>query len=161
MPANTIFTVTLMIAANTALLEDVELLDKRIALIAGQQGGVARPIDKRVKLARCPSPATIEQQSETALAVRCSQLGWRIRVAIKQARTGQYEHANASQNNKVVVRKGEAVEIRVSGSSFSVSSSAVAMENGKAGEDIRIKSTRSRTPLVARVVRRGVVEIIN
>mgnify|MGYP000502904667 FL=1 len=53
-------------AALPAAFEDLAQIDLRIAAL-----GVAAPVDRRLKLARCPQPAEIGELGGNAVAVRC------------------------------------------------------------------------------------------
>ncbi len=157
---STPFLLPILLSASNSL-EDIPNLDRRIDDIVSTQGLKARPIDKRIKLARCPQQVEIEYSSADALAVRCARLGWRIRVQLIGSANAIGTDKSTMRPAVFEIKKGEAVELQYAGSGFAVTSAAIAMENGRTGDAIRIKFPKSRTPMVARVVRRGVVEISN
>lgn len=149
----------ILLASTTGQLEDLPALDKRIQSVVQPRGLSPRPIDKRIKLARCPTPAVIERQSSSSLAVRCPQIGWRIRVPLTSPSPNTIDARNNGNVSVISVERGEAVELRVGGSGFYVTTNAVAVEKGSLGDTIRVKSQTSRNPLVARIVGKGIVEI--
>ena len=73
--------------------EDLDLLEARITATLGagigQPGGPARPIDRRLRLAACPGPVSVEAPTLGAATVRCEQLGWRIRVPVTRDDSAQ------------------------------------------------------------------------
>lgn len=138
--------------------ENLDRLEARViaALDAeiGQPGGPVAPIDRRMRLAACPEPATIDPPALGAVAVRCAALGWRIRVP--QVRLAA---AAAPARAAPVVKRGDPVELRADGRAFSVVGSGVADEDGAQGARIRVKVDRSRPPVVGEVVDVGVVRL--
>ncbi len=151
----------LMLMAGSSSLEDLTELDRRISAIVEPTGSKARPIDKRIRLARCPQVATIDYASETSLAVRCQPLGWRIRVNLMQLSQPAHISSGRPAPQAIVIRRGESVEFRAKGAGFSVTITAVAMENGRLGDHIRVKSPTSKTPVSARVAGKGLVDASN
>ena len=78
--------------------EDVASLDAQVAVNAE----AAQPIDRRLKLARCPEAVLIDPPALSAVAVRCKSLGWRIRVPLVQAAK------NAAP--EIVIHRGDAID---------------------------------------------------
>jgi flagellar basal body P-ring formation protein FlgA len=143
--------------------EDITALDEQIAASLGAaSGGSAMPIDRRLKLARCPQVPVIDPPVLGAIAIRCLPLGWRIRVAItplKHDATQDNASIAASIAAPIVVQKGDAVELTISGDSFDVSASAIALDDGATGKSIRVKTLTSRNPVTAVVKGAGAVQI--
>ncbi|MBV9840472.1 MAG: flagellar basal body P-ring formation protein FlgA [Sphingomonadaceae bacterium] len=145
--------------------EDIGTLEARVvaALDAeiGAPGGPVAPIDRRLKLAPCPSPATIDPPALGAVAVRCQQLGWRIRVPLRLA--GQQTAAMAAQPvaGPPLVRRGDPVELIAQGDGLTVSTQAVAQEDGSAGAHIRVKTDAKSPIIVGEVMEMGKVRIIS
>lgn len=121
--------------------EDLDLLDSRIAAI-----GVASPVDRRMKLSRCPQPAEIGEIGGNAIAVRCPALGWRILVPL------QSSPQRAAEPD---IRKGDVVELAAEGSGFSVSATATALEDGRVGRSIRLRTSPESAPVSASVTGAG------
>lgn len=157
----TILIAALIAAASPGGFEDIAKLEARVvaALDAGigEAGGPVAPIDRRLKLARCPTPVTIDPPALGAVALRCAALGWRIRVP--QARASAGGSVQAQAQAMPLVRRGDPVEVRADGYAFSVVGSAIADEDGAAGARIRVRTDRTRPPVVAEVVDVGVVRI--
>ena len=57
--------------------EDWQMIDMLTATVANALGRTATPIDRRIKLARCPEQASVTALDAQTLAVRCDALGWR------------------------------------------------------------------------------------
>lgn len=137
--------------------EDLDALEVRLAAAlgagVGEAGGPASPIDRRMKLAACPESATIEAPTLGAATVRCEPLGWRIRVPLVRS----VAVAAAAVKAVPAIRKGDQVELRAGGSSFSVSTLAVAEEDGAPGDRIRVRSDRKQPALIAQVEGPGMV----
>ena len=138
-------------------VQDIAALEKRlvIALDAGigEPGGPLVPIDRRLKLAPCPAPVAIDPPALGAVALRCPQIGWRIRVPLMRATTAVAVKAAP------LVRRGDPVEIVAQSEAFSVSAQAIAQEDGGAGDRIRVKTDPKSPVIFAEVVDMGVVRV--
>lgn len=128
-------------AALPLSFEDLGAIDARIAAV-----GSAAPVDRRLKLPRCPVPAEIADIGGNAVAVRCPSLGWRILVPLVAARQNQSEPD---------IRKGDTVELFVEGAGFSVSTSATAVEDGRVGRAVRVRPTDGNAPVSVTVLGAG------
>ena len=60
--------------------EDWQTIDVLTDMVANAMGRNATPVDRRIKLARCPEQASVTALDAQTLAVRCASLGWRLRV---------------------------------------------------------------------------------
>lgn len=128
--------------------EDVAALDVQVAAVAE----AAQPIDRRLKLARCPEKVAIDPPTLGAVALRCKSLGWRIRVPLVQP-------VKAETASEIIIRRGDAVEVISSGKGFEVSTSGTAMEDGSLGKGIRVKSSTGTTTTLGTVTAAGTVQI--
>lgn len=128
-------------AALPAIFEDLDQLDARVAAL-----GAAAPVDRRLKLSRCPQPVEIGEIGGNAVAVRCPTLGWRILVPLK---------ADAQNASEPDIRKGDVVDLAVDGAGFSVSASATALEDGRVGRSIRVRTSPENAPVSAAVLGAG------
>ncbi|HET8612662.1 MAG TPA: flagella basal body P-ring formation protein FlgA [Sphingomonas sp.] len=146
--------------------ENLKLLEQRVvgALNAdiGTPGGPVTHIDSRLKLKPCPTPATIDPPALGAVAIRCEALGWRIRVPLMKANAqvasgGAAEPAAAVQ--PVVIKRGDPVELTAASAGFTVSTDAVAQEDGRVGGRIRVKTDKSGPVIMAEVVSVGHVRV--
>ncbi len=147
-------------AAHAQGFEDLAVLDRKIAATVGanvgEPGGPARSIDKRLKLAACPQPAIIDAPAMGAVLVRCESLGWRIRVALARPAAG---YAPAAAKAEPIIRKGDQVELTASAGSFSVSTVAVAEQDGAPGDRIRVRSEGKKGAVIGMITEDGRVTL--
>jgi flagellar basal body P-ring formation protein FlgA len=141
---------TLLLSAplSAQQFEDVAALDVQVAAVAE----AAQPIDRRLKLARCPENVAIDPPALGAVALRCKSLGWRIRVPLVPS-------VKAETTSEIIIRRGDGVEVISSGNGFEVSTSGTAMEDGSLGKAIRVKSSTAATITLGTVTAAGTVQI--
>ena len=147
--------------------ENLEMLDNRVAAALGanigEPGGATTPIDRRLRLQACPQPVEIGEPIAGAVAVRCASLGWRIRVSITpSAESRQVAAASPSQPQaraEPVVRRGDQIELVAMSSNFSVSTLAVAEQDGAPGDRIRVRTERRNAPVIGQVLPDGRVAL--
>ena len=143
--------------------EDIARLQGRVvaALDAaiGQPGGPVAPIDRRLKLAACPAPVTIDPPALGALPLRCEPLGWRIRVPLVRvpgaATVQQASYAPQPPQAPPVIRRGDPVELFSGTAGFTVSTSAIAQEDGRSGGRVRVKTDPRGPVIIGEVVDNG------
>jgi flagellar basal body P-ring formation protein FlgA len=140
------YSMLLLAAASAVSFEDLEMLDDRIWAVEPH----AEATDKRLKLVQCPDDPTIASAQDGTVVVRCTALGWRLRVPVKQA-------ASAAETGEILIRKGELVECVSGGPGFSVSVPMVALEDAGVGQPVRVKSPSSPLTVTAYVKARGIV----
>lgn len=134
--------------------EDWQAIDTLTQTVAGAMGRTATPIDRRIKLARCPEQATVTPIDAQTLAVRCQSLGWRLRVPM----TGGAVTAPASlaaPSSAPAIRRGDNVRVTIDSANFSVSYSAVATQDGRIGETIALRGNDAKNMLGAVVTGPG------
>lgn len=163
-------------AAAQQKFENLDRIDSLVAMTVGanlgEPGGPAAPVDRRLRLAACPTTPTVEGPVFGAAMVQCAALGWRIRVPLvagaSAAASGPLPgHAAANRFTRAapvtpkdnVVRKGDPVQLLAGNSAFSVSRMMVADEDGAMGETIRVREDKKSAPIFAQVVEMGVVRI--
>ena len=141
---------------------DLAAVDNAVAAFAGapqgSPGGPARPIDRRLRLARCSTELALAWYGarRDTVEVRCPVPGgWKLYVPLSGGGSGQ-------QSAAPVIMRGDAVTISVSGDGFAVSQPGEALENGAVGTWIKVRgpaSAQAQTAPVmrARVLRPGVV----
>ena len=151
----------MVIGAGTAhatppVLEDLDRLDAGIALALGggpdDAGKRAQPVDRRLRMVRCPEGLAYDAATPGAVLVSCASKGWRLRVPLI---------INAAPPTDIVIRRGDSVQIAYLGSGFDVSTTATALEDGREGGFVRVKLPTATAPLTARVRAPGEVEIGN
>ena len=149
-------------AAQAQGFEDLAALDRKVAAALGagfgEPGGPARPIDKRLKLAACPEPTVVDPPAMGAVLVRCESLGWRVRVALTRPAGGGSARAGV-EKAEPIIRKGDQVELTASTGSFSVSTVAIAEQDGGAGDRIRVRSETKKGAVIGMVMPDGRVAL--
>ncbi len=147
-------------------MQDWQAIDALTAMVAGAMGRSAAPIDRRIKLARCPEQATVTPIDGQALAVRCPSLGWRLRVAM----TGPASNAAAAApaaagyarpSGAPVIRRGDNVRVTIDTDSFSISYAAIAAADGRVGETIALRGNDAKSLLSATVTGPGRARLDN
>ncbi|WP_370310016.1 flagella basal body P-ring formation protein FlgA [Sphingobium abikonense] len=161
--------------------ENLDRIDSLVAMTVGanmgEPGGPAAPVDRRLRLAACPSTPTVEGPVFGAAMVKCEALGWRIRVPlVKGVAAASYgpvpgaapraapsngfaRAAVAAAPREDVVRKGDPVQLMAGNASFSVSRMMIADEGGAVGDTIRVREDRKSPPIFAQIVDMGMVRI--
>lgn len=138
---------------------DAGEIDRAVAAFTGAEigapGGARAPVDRRLRLARCPSELALEWYGRTrdTVLVRCpEQGGWRLFVPLAAS--------GSRQTAADAVTRGDLVTITVRGAGFTLSRQGEALEAGSVGEWIRVRGADRRgETLRARVLRPGLVGI--
>lgn len=182
-PSTLIAALLVLIGAMPAMaqqqrFENLDRIDSLVAMTVGanlgEPGGPAAPVDRRLRLAACPTTPSVEGPVFGAAMVRCDALGWRIRVPLvagaSAATSGPVAGMAPSQARfnraamtaapkQAVVRKGDPVQLMAGNAAFSVSRIMVADEDGAVGDTIRVREDRKSAPVFAQVVEIGIVRI--
>jgi len=136
--------------------EDWQTIDMLTQAVANAMGRTATPIDRRIKLARCPEQASVAAIDARTLAVRCASLGWRLRVAMSgPAGAAPVATSYAAPASAPVIRRGDAVRVTLESATFSVSYSAIANQDGRVGETITLRGDGPKTLISAIVTGPG------
>lgn len=146
--------------------EDWQRIDALTAMVAGAMGRSATPIDRRIKLARCPEQAVVTPIDGQALAVRCASLGWRLRVPMTgpTAETADAAPAAAGRAKPAgtpAIRRGDNVRVTIETDSYSISYAAIATQDGRVGETIALRGNDAKNMLSAIVVGPGRARLDN
>lgn len=140
--------------------EDVTALDLKVVEITGSEigkpNGALAPIDRRLKLAQCPEAIIVETPRLQAVTLRCAALGWRIRVPLTMSNTSSANY-EMSTKAEFLVRRGDPVELIISGDDYQIDATAIALDDGAINSAVRVKVPTIKTPLLATVKSRGVV----
>ncbi|KHL25591.1 hypothetical protein PK98_02715 [Croceibacterium mercuriale] len=127
----------------------------------GEPGGARQPVDRRLRLAACPQPLTLEMHGggQASVLVRCPVAGWRLFVPLTSTpQAAASAFASASASAQKVVARGETVTVALRGRGFALQRQAEAMEAGAVGDWIRVRPAgRDAEPMRARVIRPGLV----
>ncbi|NIJ31975.1 flagella basal body P-ring formation protein FlgA [Sphingomonas oligoaromativorans] len=160
-------------ATDASGFEDLDKLEGRLVgaldVEVGKPGGPLTHLDRRLKLKPCPVPATIDPPALGAVALRCEPLGWRIRVPLMKA-PGQTATAAGGAVMPVaarampalgpaVIKRGDPVELAATDNGFTVTTEAVAQEDGRVGGRIRVKPVDKGAIVVGEVVDTGRVRV--
>jgi flagella basal body P-ring formation protein FlgA len=142
--------------------ENLEMLESRVSAAlgagVGEPGGPARPIDRRLRLMPCPTPADIDQPAMGAVAIRCEARGWRIRVPLMAGALAAAPGV-AQVRAEPIVRRGDQVQVVALASNFSVSTLGIAEQDGAPGDRIRVRTERRSTPFIGQVLPDGRVAL--
>lgn len=165
MSRKTFVSLTGLMACATAALpaaaqqanEDWQTIDVLTDMVANAMGRTATPVDRRIKLARCPEQASVTAIDAHTLAVRCTSLGWRLRVPMTgpvdaTATAASFTRPAASAP---VIRRGDNVRVTIDTESFSISYAAVATQDGRVGETIALRGGDAKSMLSATVTGPG------
>jgi flagella basal body P-ring formation protein FlgA len=137
--------------------EDWQTIDVLTEMVANAMGRSATPVDRRIKLARCPEQASVTAVDAQTLAVRCASLGWRLRVPM----TGPADASPATASfarpaaSAPVIRRGDNVRVTIETESYSISYAAVATQDGRVGETIALRGNDAKSTLSATVTGPG------
>jgi flagella basal body P-ring formation protein FlgA len=150
--------------------ENLDRVDSLVAMTVGanmgEPGGPLAPVDRRLRLAACPTTPSVDGPVFGAAIVKCDALGWRIRVplvaggaAAASGPVSRYAPAARATPKEAVVRKGDPVQLMAGNAAFSVSRMMVADEDGALGETIRVREDKKSAPVLAQVVEMGIVRV--
>lgn len=111
--------------------QNLDAVDAAAAAALGD-GGKARPVDRRIKLAHCKEVLTVGAVVGGAVAVACESVGWRIRVPVVVAA--------AAVLGPMMMRKGDPVSVVTGSSGVSVSIMGIADGEGRLGDRMRVRT---------------------
>lgn len=140
--------------------EDWQTIDMLTQMVANAMGRSATPIDRRIKLARCPEQASITAVDAQTLAVRCPSLGWRLRVPMTapagaSAAALPIAASFSQPTGAPAIRRGDNVRVTIETENFSVNYSATATQDGRIGETIALRGNDAKSMLSAIVTGPG------
>ncbi len=143
--------------------EDWQTIDALTAMVASALGRTATPIDRRIKLARCPEQVSVTAIDANALAVRCATIGWRLRVPLSTPDGAVAVPASLARPAVAapVIRRGDNVRVTIDTDSYSVSYTAVATQDGRVGETIGLRGSDTKSALSATVTGPGRARLID
>lgn len=141
--------------------EDTAHLDRQVGAYLnaniGEAGGARTPIDRKLKLKRCPTSVQMSHTNRNSVVVSCPSSGWRIFVPLSVSLSSGNRFS--SNKEELVVRRNQPLLLVVKRPSFSISYSVVAQKNGRIGDYIPVRSGRKSKTLIARVSGNGQVEL--
>ena len=127
--------------------QDLTALDRQIAEATG---GRAEPIDRRLRLQACTDAISISADGPMP-SVRCGANGWRIALRVN----GGF----AANNAPIAIRRGDEVSITIEGNGFDITGSGIAMDDGREGGTVRVKTSTTGTPVSVRVTGPGTASL--
>lgn len=143
--------------------ENLEMLDSRISAALGagigEPGGAATPVDRRLHLASCPQPVEIAEPSMGAVTVRCQPLGWRIRIPLVSNGQANAAAAPAAARAQPTIRRGDQIQLVAISNGFTVSTLAVADQDGAPGDRIRVRTEHRSAPVIGQILEDGRVAL--
>lgn len=149
-------------AAQTGF-QDTHALDAAVAGFTGRpigiEGGARAAVDKRLKLAACPTVAlSWYGPAHDAVVVRCAGPAWRIFVPILAAPPAPAPAVLASTlppKPAIVIKRGDPVTIEVNASGFSVTRDGIAMTDGAPGGRFLVNVDGTKKPVQAIALESG------
>lgn len=143
--------------------ENLEMLDSRVSAALGagigEAGGAATPVDRRLHLAACPQPVEIAEPAMGAVTVRCQPLGWRIRIPLVSNGPSAAAAAAPAARAAPTIRRGDQIELVAISSGFTVSTLAIAEQDGAPGDRIRVRTEHRSAPVIGQVLDDGRVAL--
>jgi flagella basal body P-ring formation protein FlgA len=145
--------------------ENLEMLDSRISAALGagigEPGGALSPVDRRLHLAACPQPVEIAEPAMGAVTVRCQPLGWRIRIPLVSngQRSATAMATPAAARAAPTIRRGDQIQLVAISNGFTVSTLAVADQDGAPGDRIRVRTEHRSAPVIGQILEDGRVAL--
>ncbi|MBY0581453.1 MAG: flagella basal body P-ring formation protein FlgA [Sphingomonas sp.] len=130
----------------------------------GVEGGARSAVDKRLKLAACPTVALAwHGANHEAVLVSCGNPGWRLFVPLiaSTAPTAPAPAqaaaaiAAAPAKREIVIKRGDPVTIEVNAQGFSIARDGVAMTDAAAGARLLVNVDGPRKPVQAIALESG------
>jgi flagella basal body P-ring formation protein FlgA len=156
--------------------ENLDRIDSLVAMTVGanlgEPGGPMAPVDRRLKLAACPTTPNVDGPVFGAAIVKCDALGWRIRVPLvaggaaaasgpvpRYGAAARQPYKQAEAPKQAVVKRGDPVQLMAGNENFTISRAMIADEDGAIGETIRVREDKKSAPVMAQVVDMGIVRV--
>ncbi len=128
-----------------------QALDQNI----GAVGGARTPVDRRLKLEKCPESPTVDVRTRSVATIICPPLGWRLSVPLVTFDRVQ-KRENAAQH---IIARGQPVLLVVRRNGFVISRQMIADRKGRLGEVIPVRRTRRSAPILAEITGAGRVSV--
>lgn len=129
---------------------DLAEVDRAVTAFAGQP---APPVDRRLRLARCAQPLTLDWFGAAGklVQVRCPVAGgWTLYVPLP----------GGAAAAPPLIQRGDSVTMQVGGDGWAVSQPGEALEAGSAGTWIKVRGLAPKAPVLrGQVMRPGLVGV--
>jgi len=143
--------------------ENLEMLDSRISAALGagigEPGGPVTRVDRRLRLAACPQAVEIGEPAMGAVTVRCQPLGWRIRIPLVSTGQAAPTARAAPVRATPTIHRGDQIQLVAISSGFTVSTLAVADQDGAPGDRIRVRTEHRAAPVIGQIMEDGRVAL--
>jgi len=143
--------------------ENLTMLDSRISAALGagigEPGGAVSAVDRRLHLAACPQPVEIAEPAMGAVTVRCQTLGWRIRIPLVGNGRSSAATPTTTARPAPTIRRGDQVQLVAISNGFTVSTLAVADQDGGPGDRIRVRTEHRSAPIIGQILDDGRVAL--
>lgn len=127
--------------------EDIDALDELTAMVASSIGRTAQPVDRRIKLTRCPEAVSVAVADKDSLAVRCPGNNWRLRVPLMHMAATTGAQTSGVSAALPAIRRGDNVRLEIRTEAFSVTYAATAMDDAAVGQSLRLRTGDARVPV--------------
>ncbi len=159
-------------------LQNLAQLEQAIASFTaaqtGSAGGLARPLDRRLRLAACPdAPQLSIGPMHSHIIISCPALGWRFTAPLAQPsetmvlataggipiRAAASARPQSGGAEPPLVRKGDVVTLIVPGEGFSLTQKVTADDHGRIGDAIRVRASVKAAPIRAIIISADTVSL--
>jgi flagella basal body P-ring formation protein FlgA len=154
-----------LLALAAAAFQDIPTLDHAVAGFTtrpvGSEGGARAPIDRRLRLAACPTVSiSWRTDAHDAVVVSCAgPTTWRLFVPVltppRAAAAAPAAIAAAPKPTAPVIRRGDPITIEAGSDGFSISREGVAMGDAAPGARFQVRVQDSVRPVQAVAVEPG------
>ena len=147
--------------------ENLEMLDSRVAAALGANIGEPGGADARrstgasvSRPARSPSRSASRSIGARHRALRAARLAHpRVRSCRPRPPGGRRRRAGRRRAPQPIVRRGDQVELVAIAAGFTVSTLAIADQDGAPGDRIRVRTERRTAPVIGQVLADGRVAL--
>lgn len=140
-------------------MESLSVLEKQLELFLdkeqGEVGGAQQPMDRRLRLKKCPMSPVIEKRDNRLAVITCEPLNWRISVPLVR----QSNSRGRASQLQMMVKRGQPVLLVAQKHGFLVSRQMQADRSGRLGDIIPVRATRKSRPILAEIVGQGRVAL--
>ena len=159
---------SLATAANATV--DLDRLEQRVVAFVGagvgQAGGPLTPIDRRLRLAACDAPPTLDwrEPRRDAVVVNCATgARWRIFVPLRVASAARaaapVQRAAPAVATPPVIKRGDAVSVIASMNGFSVAQQGIAAGDAAPGGRLPVRIDGTAKPVQTVAVEPGLATL--
>lgn len=150
-------------AARAQAFQDTATVDAAVAGFTGRpigtEGGARTAVDRRLKLATCPTLAlSWYGNGHDAVVVRCANPDWRVFVPVVAPPPAPFvpaAKAVPAAKPAIVIKRGDPVTIEVNAPGFSVTRDGVAMGDAATGGRFFVNVDGAKKPVQAIALESG------